>query len=84
VTLEISSLFDVEADIVEYVVAPGSAPCGKYIRDLQIPDGAVVAMIVRDKQLVPPRGSTLIREGDYVFFLMSRDCRGAVDAIFSH
>lgn len=82
VTLEISSLFDVDADIVEYVVTAGSPPCGKYVRDLQVPEGAVVAMIVRDKQLVPPRGSTRIQEGDYVFFLMHRACREAVDAAF--
>mgnify|MGYP001314998154 CR=1 FL=1 len=83
ITLEISSLYDVDADIVEYVVAPGSEVAGRLLRELPIPEGAVVAMIVRDKRLVPPRGSTPLEGGDYVFFLMHQDCRAAVDRIFS-
>ena len=42
VALEISSLRDVEADIVEYVIQPESRGAGRAIRELALPDGVVV------------------------------------------
>lgn len=84
VSLELASLFDTDAEIVEFVVKPHSKVVGNYIRDLGIPPGAIVAMIIRDRKLVPPRGSTLIQEGDHISLVLHHDCRAAVDALFSH
>ncbi|MBX3251268.1 MAG: potassium/proton antiporter [Myxococcales bacterium] len=83
VTLDVQSLFDVDADIVEYVIPPNAFVAGKHVRELGIPDGAVVAMIVRNKEFIPPRGSTVLAEGDFVFFLLRRDCRAALDGLFA-
>src|SRR5690606_17836060 len=53
-SLEISSLRDVDADIVDYLVREDSRAAGELISDLALPTGAVVAMIARDKSLIPP------------------------------
>ena len=83
VTLEITSLQDVDGDIVEYSLTEDSPAAGLRVRDLALPDGVVVAMIVREKQVIPPRGSTQLRPGDDVFVLMRPAVRALVEHVFS-
>lgn len=83
VTLEITSLQDVDGDIVEYSLTEDSPAAGLRVRDLALPDGVVVAMIVREKQVIPPRGSTNILPGDDVFVLMRPAVRALVEHVFS-
>ena len=82
VTLEITSLQDVDGDIVEYPILEGSRATGMRVRDLALPDGVVIAMIVRDKQVIPPRGSTKILPGDDVFVLLRPAVRALVEHVF--
>jgi cell volume regulation protein A len=82
-SLEITSLRDVDAEIVEYPVAPGSLVAGRALRDLALPEGAVVALIARGKVLIPPRGSTEVRPGDHLFVVVNRASRQPVDALFA-
>lgn len=83
VTLEITSLRDVEGDIVEYILDEDSRVVGRRLRDLALPDGVLVAMIVRGQQVIPPRGSTQIVAGDHVFVLLHPSVRSLVDQVFS-
>src|SRR5690606_15071845 len=82
ISLEITSLRDVDGDIVEYTVAPETLAAERHVRDLRLPDGAVVAMLVRQRESIPPRGSTLVRVGDHVFLVMRPGLRPLVDRIF--
>lgn len=84
VTLEITSLKHVDGDIVDYLVGPGSFAAGRRVRDLALPESAVVAMLVRGADVIPPRGSTEIREGDHVFVVLKTGVRRWVDRMFSH
>lgn len=58
------------AEILEYPVAPGDAIVDARVRDLGLPRDAVVNVIVRGDQAIPPRGSTRLREGDQVHVLL--------------
>jgi potassium/hydrogen antiporter len=82
ITLEITSLKHVEGDIVEYTVEPGTLASDHAVRDLALPDGVVLALIARQQQLIPPRGSTVIRPGDHVFVVLRPDVRRIVDHVF--
>ena len=82
VSLEITSLRDVDADIVEYTVEAGTLAAARPIRDLRLPDGAVVAMLVREREIIPPRGSTHVETGDHVFVVMRGAVRPLVDRVF--
>ncbi len=82
-SLEIMSLRDVDAEIIDYLVAEGSPPAGRLLRDLALPEGAVVAMITRDKTLIPPRGSTAVEGGDHLFIVVNGESRSPVDAVFA-
>ena len=83
VTLEITSLRDVDGDIVEYTVGPESRAAGKRVRDLALPDGVVVGLIARGQEFIPPRGSTSIQARDHVFVILRSEVRLLVDRVFS-
>ena len=83
VTLEITSLRHVDGDIVEYTVGPGSRPAGRRISELALPDGAVVALVARGQELIPPRGSTRLATDDHVFLVLRPGVRALVDRVFS-
>lgn len=82
-SLEITSLRPVHGDIVQYSLTGGARVEGRMIRELALPDGAVVAMIARENRVIPPRGSTRLREGDHVFVVLSPGARPLVDRIFA-
>jgi len=82
VSLEITSLKDVDGDIVEYTVSPDALAAGRHVRDLRLPDGVVIAMIARGPEIIPPRGSTHLQTGDHVFIVMRPAVRLLVDRVF--
>jgi cell volume regulation protein A len=83
VTLEISSLRDVDGDIVDYYVEAGCCAAGRKLRDLGLPDGVVVAMIARDHKIIMPQGSFQIENGDHVVVVLRPALRAHVDRVFS-
>jgi cell volume regulation protein A len=83
VTLEISSLRDVDGDIVDYYVETGCRAAGRKLKDLGLPDGVVVAMIARDNKIIMPKGSFQIENGDHVVVVLRPALRACVDRVFS-
>jgi cell volume regulation protein A len=61
------------AEVLEYPVGEGDAIVGARVRDLGLPREAVVNVIVRGDQAIPPRGATRLRAGDRVHVLMRRE-----------
>ena len=57
------------AEVLEYPIAADDAIVGHRVRDLGLPRDAVVNVIVRDDQAIPPRGSTRLRAGDRLHVL---------------
>ncbi len=45
-------------------------------------EGAVVALITRGEQVIPPRGSSQLLVDDHVFVVMKPEARAPVDAVF--
>lgn len=81
--LEISSLGEVDADIVEYRLGEQSRAIGRRLSQIALPEGTVVAMITRKESVIPPRGSTLLEEGDHLFIVLKPDIQGFVDRVFA-
>jgi cell volume regulation protein A len=82
VTLEITSLRDVGSDIVDYAVAADSDAAGKLVRELELPESIVIAMLVRGERVVPTRGSTRLEPGDHVFLVLQPEARALADRTF--
>jgi potassium/hydrogen antiporter len=58
------------AEVLEYPVSAADAIAGAAVRDLGLPRDAVVNVIVRGDQAIPPRGSTRLRPGDRLHVLL--------------
>lgn len=58
------------AETVEYPVGRHDAIVGRAVRDLGLPREALLTLIIRDRQAIPPRGSTRIRAGDRLNVLL--------------
>jgi potassium/hydrogen antiporter len=58
------------AEVLEYPIADDDAIVGRRVRDLGLPRDAVVNVIVRGNEAIPPRGSTRLRSGDILHVLM--------------
>jgi cell volume regulation protein A len=61
------------AEVLEYPVAATDAIAGARVRDLGLPREAVVNVIVRGNEAIPPRGATRLRAGDRVHVLMREE-----------
>ncbi|QEG00097.1 K(+)/H(+) antiporter NhaP [Stieleria maiorica] len=84
VTLEISTLQNVNGDIVDYYVDTGCLAAGRMIKELALPDGVVVALIVRNDEITPPQGRSRIEVGDHIVVILRPAVRAMVDRVFSH
>src|SRR5690606_1485310 len=82
-TLEITSLGDVNADIVEYTLSPDSRAVGRRLSRMALPEDTVIAMITRGEEVIPPRGSTPLHANDHLFAVMRPVTRPSVDRAFS-
>jgi cell volume regulation protein A len=61
------------AEVVEYPVGQNDAVVGRHVRDLGLPRDALLNVIVRSGQAIPPRGSTRIESGDRLHVLLRQE-----------
>ena len=69
------------AEVLEYPVSADDAIAGAAVRDLGLPREAVVNVIVRGDQAIPPRGSTRLRPGDRLHVLLRSAAAKQVPAL---
>lgn len=82
ISVEINALRHVDGEIVEYTVAPSARVAGQALRDLALPDGVVMTIVVRDKEVIMPRGGTKLRPADHVFIAMRKSLKPLMDRLF--
>jgi trk system potassium uptake protein TrkA len=71
-----------EYSLVEEKVPPGAPAIGQTIRDLDLPENCVIAGIIRDGNVVVPRGITAIEAGDEVLAVVDREAAGHLADLF--
>jgi cell volume regulation protein A len=79
--LEVDALSSLE--LIEFDVAPDHAIAGAAVRELGLPRTALVAVIARGDETIPPRGSTVIEPGDRLFVLAPRSMRPELEDVFA-
>jgi trk system potassium uptake protein TrkA len=68
--------------IVQVKVDDQSESVNKAIRDLSIPTKAVLIAIFREKDVIIPRGDTVINGGDNILAFTDKDAQAAVNKLF--
>jgi potassium/hydrogen antiporter len=72
-----------QLDLLDFVVAPDHAIAGAAVREVGLPRTAIIAVVVRGDESIPPRGSTIIESGDHLFVLGPHSMRPAIEDVFS-
>ena len=79
--IEVGRVRELGGDVVEHVIRPGDAAAGALLRDLGLPRDALVSLIVRGDEVLLPRGSTRVEEGDRLHVLVRREVRDQLPKI---
>jgi cell volume regulation protein A len=79
--LEVDALGSLE--LVEFDVAGDHAIAGAAVRELGLPRSALIALVARGGETIPPRGSTVLESGDRLFVLAPRTNRPELEDVFS-
>jgi cell volume regulation protein A len=78
---ELGTIRGLGAEVLEHEVREGDAAVGARVRDLALPRDAVVNVIVRGDEAIPPRGSTILRPGDRLHVLLRQESSAEVRAL---
>jgi potassium/hydrogen antiporter len=70
-------------DLVDFAVANDHAVAGSLVRELGLPRDALIAVIARGDEAIPPRGSTEVAPGDRLFVLFPSTKRPDLEDVFS-
>jgi cell volume regulation protein A len=70
-------------DLVDFAVAGDHAVNGSEVRELGLPRDSLIAVINRDGDAIPPRGSTVIQPGDRLYVLVPRKQRADLEDVFT-
>jgi cell volume regulation protein A len=71
--MEAGAIRSLGAEILEFPVREGDAAAGVRIRDLGLSRDALVNVVVRGEDAIPPRGDTRILPGDRLYVLLRDD-----------
>lgn len=82
-TLDITAVDQIDADLVEYTLGEDCSAVGRRLSELALPDQTVIAMITREKSVLPPRGSTILMANDHLFVVLKPQNRLFLERLFS-
>ncbi|GEJ55725.1 potassium/proton antiporter [Anaeromyxobacter diazotrophicus] len=80
--LEISSAVPVDGEILSFYVSGASAVAGSAVSELPFPAGTRVLLVARERQIVAPKGSTVLQPGDHVHVFCEPGEKGLVQLLF--
>ncbi|MGZ5322257.1 MAG: potassium/proton antiporter, partial [Solirubrobacterales bacterium] len=79
--VETGTIHRLGGEVFAYRVEPDAAIVGRPVRDLRLPRQAIVNVIVRGGEAIPPRGSTEIEAGDELHVLVRAEVRDEVEEL---
>jgi cell volume regulation protein A len=80
--MEVATVRRLGAEVIEHPVSAGDAICGRMVKELELPREALVNVIVRGGEAIPPRGSTRIESDDRLHILVRGEQRRRVEFLF--
>ena len=80
--LEIESMQPLEGELLSFHIDAALAVTGVALRDLPFPDSASVVLIVRGRELLAPKGGTILTPGDHAYLFTRAEDRALVQLMF--
>jgi cell volume regulation protein A len=79
IAVEVAPLDELGADLLQVRVPVGSRLRGVYLRELRLPRGATVSLVVRDGEGFTPTADTRLRERDQLLVVTTVEARQAAE-----
>ena len=79
VQVESAPLGELDADLMQLTVSPGSRLHGVYLPELRLPEDAAVVLIVRDGRSFVPDDTTRLMRGDQALLVSARRSRAEAE-----
>jgi len=65
--LELESMAPIKGDLMTFYIDEALAVAGVPLADMPFPEGAAAALIIRGDEMIPPKGTTVLMPGDYIY-----------------
>lgn len=79
IEVDAAPLDTVGADLLQMTVPGGSKLHGVYVRELRLPEGSGLSLVVRDGASFTPQGASRIQEGDQLLVVTTETARAAAE-----
>ncbi len=79
----VHTLSDGFGEIIEVEALETSGLVGPPLREAKLPEGVIVGAVVRDKEVIIPRGDTVVRTGDRVVLFAAAGAVKKVEKMFA-
>lgn len=79
IEVDAAPLDELGADLLQVRVPPESRLRGVYLRELRLPRGATVSLVVRDEEAFTPAADTRLRAGDQLLVVTTAEAREAAE-----
>lgn len=79
----IHSIFEGEADVIEFSLGEKEGVTGIPLRDIDLPDGTLLMTVTREGENHIPDGSFILNEGDYVLVIARKKSISQIMNMFS-
>jgi cell volume regulation protein A len=80
--LEIESRQTLNAELLSFYIDDALPVAGARLDGVPIPESAAVTLPVRGRDLIAPRGSTVLTPGDHVYVLTREEDRAVIQLLF--
>ncbi|MGX7829415.1 potassium/proton antiporter [Actinokineospora sp. 24-640] len=80
VQVDVASLDELDASLLQVVIPPGSKLHGVYVAELRLPPGATVSLVARAGGAFTPSPTTRLQEDDHVLVVATETVRDATEA----
>ncbi len=79
----IHSILAGKAEVIEFIVEKTNDLAGKAIREMKMPADSLVLAVTREKQSIIPDGNFLIKSGDSMVVISSKECIAEIHDLFN-
>jgi cell volume regulation protein A len=71
--LAVESRVPLRGELLSFYIDEAVAVSGVALEELEFPDGAAVALVVRGDELVPPKPATVLQPGDHAYVIAQKE-----------
>ena len=79
IEVDAAPLESLRADLLQMTVPEGSRMHGVYVRELRLPEGSGLSLVVRGGRSFTPQGESRIQEGDQLLVVSTETARAAAE-----